>query len=264
MAGADPEVQQYLDRVVSTLREHLGAELVGAYLHGSLAMGAFTPGQSDVDILAVCAAPLAPRRRASLGTALAAIPRPPSGGDLELSLVTEAAAQRPSAAPRFEVHVSTHEEPSVVDGADRPGDEDLVIHFAMVRERGRALFGPEPGGLFSTPDRGALIRAFLGDMAWAREHGAAGWEGHYLPEFASMAYRVLNAARSWRYLETGVLGSKVEGGRWLERRIPDPDIHVLLDAAITFQRGNVPDLPDEQTVNGFVDRVESMLRREIR
>lgn len=263
MPGAVPEVQQYLDRVVSTLREHLGAELVGVYLHGSLAMGAFTPGQSDIDLLAVCAAPLPLERRASLGPALAAIPRPPSGGDLELSLVTEVSARTPSAAPWFEVHVSTHEEPSVVDGADRPGDEDLVIHFAMARERGQALIGPEPADVFTAPDRVTLIRAFLSDMAWASEHGAAGWEGHYLPEFAAVTYRVLNAARSWRYLETGDLGSKVEGGAWLERRIPDPDVHALLEAAMTFQQGNVPDLPDEQAVNAFVDRVESMLRRAI-
>lgn len=226
-------------------------------------MGGFTPGRSDIDILAVCASPLSPNRRGSLGEALAAIPRPPSGGDLELSLVTEAAARTPSAARRFEIHVSTHEEPSVVDGADHPGDEDLVIHFAMVRERGHLLVGPEPAELFTAPDRVVLIRAFLSDMAWARENGAAGWEGHYLPEFASMAYRVLNAARSWRYLETGDLGSKVEGAAWLERRDPDPGIRALLDAAITFQRGGVPDLPDGRTVDAFVDRVESMLRRAI-
>ena len=263
MQGIDPDIQQYLDRVVSTLGEHLGAELVGAYLHGSLALGAFDPGRSDVDILAVCAAPLSPKRRTSVGQALAAIPRPPSGGDLELSLVDEAAVRMPPAAPPFEVHVSTHEEPSVVDGADRPGDEDLLIHFAMVRARGHVLAGPEPGELFPAPDRAALIRAFLSDIEWARENGAAGWEGHYMPEFASMAYRVLNAARSWRYLETGDLGSKVEGAAWLEHRDPDPDVHTLLDAALAFQRGDLPDRPDDQTVNAFVDRVDSMLRRAI-
>lgn len=263
MKGVEPAVQQYLGRVVSTLREHLGTDLVGVYLHGSLAMGAFDPGRSDVDVLAVCAAALAPERRAILGTELAAIPRPPSGGDLEMSLVTESAARTSATAPEFEVQVSTHEEPAVVDGTDRAGDEYLVIHFAMVRARGHALSGPEPGELFAAPDRAALIRAFLSDMEWAREHGAAGWEGHYRPEFASMAYRVLNAARSWRYLETGELGSKVEGALWLERQDPDPNLHALLDAALAFQRGEVPDRSDEPAVDAVVDRVEHMLRREI-
>jgi len=78
------------------------------------------------------------------------------------------------------------------------------------------------------------------------------------------AYLVLNAARSWRYLETGELGSKVEGAAWLERRGLDPDMRVLLDAALGYQRGGTPDCPDERTVHTFVDRVETMLRRASR
>jgi predicted nucleotidyltransferase len=262
MHGVDPEIQRYLDSVVSTLRDRLGAGLVGVYLHGSLAMGGFHLGRSDVDVLAVCAEPLSGERSIALGEALAAIPLP-SGTDLELSLVTEAALRTPSDVPSFEVHVSTHEKPFVVDGHDRPGDEDLVIHFAVARARGRPLTGPDPGELFPEPDRASLIRAFLSDIKWAREHGAAGWEGHDMPEFASMAYQVLNGARCLRYLETGDLGSKVEGAAWLEHRDPDPDVHVLLDAALAFQRGDTPDLPDERTVNAFLNRVEALLRSAI-
>ena len=112
MQSGHPEVQSYLDEVVSTLTIHVGAELIGVYLHGSLAMGAFHPGRSDIDILAVCAELLHRERRMVLGEALAVIPTPPSGGDLEFSLVTEAAVRARSAAPSFEVHVNTREEPS--------------------------------------------------------------------------------------------------------------------------------------------------------
>jgi predicted nucleotidyltransferase len=172
MQSGHPEVRSYLDQVVSTLTIHVGAELIGVYLHGSLAMGAFHPGRSDIDIIAVCAEPLHRERRMVLGEALAVIPTPPSGGDLEFSLVTEAAVRARSAAPSFEVHVNTHEEPFVVDGSDRPGDQDLVIHFAMAQARGRALIGPEPRELFPEPVRGSLIQAFLGDIQWAKQEGA--------------------------------------------------------------------------------------------
>ena len=185
MQGTDPDVRRYLHEVVATLRDHLGAELTGAYLHGSLAMGAFHPGRSDVDILAVCAAPLHRERRMGLGEALVAIPTSSFGGALEFSLVTEAAVRAWSAAPSFEVHVNTHEEPFVVDGSDRAGDQDLVIHFAIVRARGRALIGLEPGELFPEPDRALLIRAFLSDLRTAKDEGAAWWEGHDRPELAS-------------------------------------------------------------------------------
>jgi predicted nucleotidyltransferase len=263
MQSDHPEVQSYLDQVVTTLTIYVGAELIGVYLHGSLAMGSFDPGRSDIDILVVCAEPLHRERRMVLGEALAVIPTPPSGGDLEFSLVTEAAVRARSAAPSFEVHVNTHEEPFVVDGSDRPGDQDLVIHFAMVRARGRALIGPEPTELFLEPVRDSLIQAFLGDIHWAKEEGAAAWEGHDMPELASMAYQVLNAARCWRYLESGELGSKVEGAGWLERRDPDPDTRALLDAALAYQRGGIPNQPDERTVSRFVERVEAMLRSAV-
>jgi hypothetical protein len=66
-----------------------------------------------------------------------------------------------------------------------------------------------------------------------------------------------------RYLETGDLGSKVEGAAWLEHRDPDPDVHVLLDAALAFQRGDTPDPPEERAVDAFLDRVEALLRSAI-
>jgi predicted nucleotidyltransferase len=46
-----PDVETLLDSFVSGLAELLGDELVGVYLHGSLALGAFNPERSDVDFL---------------------------------------------------------------------------------------------------------------------------------------------------------------------------------------------------------------------
>jgi streptomycin 3"-adenylyltransferase len=254
------EVEQYLGEVTSRLAEHLGDGLVGVYLHGSLAMGAFHPGRSDVDVLAVCAAPITSEASVALGEALAGIPRPPSGGHLEFSLVAEAAVRAPGAAPPFQVQVSTHEEPAVVDGHDRPGDGNLVVQFAVIRARGRALAGPEPAGVFVEPDRALLLQSLLDDLDWARRSGAAGWEGHDRPAAASMAYQVLNGARGLRYVESGELGSKSEGAVWLEARDPDPDVHALLAAALAYQRGEAFELPDELAVAAFAERVDAALR----
>ena len=84
-----------------------------------------------------------------------------------------------------------------------------------------------------------------------------------MPEVTSIAYRVLNAARSWRYLETGDLGSKVEGAAWLKHQHAGPEVDALLEAALAFQWGEAPEFPDERTVDAFADRVEAMLRSEI-
>lgn len=263
MEPIDPDIEQYVDSVVATLQRSLGSDLVGVYLHGSLAMDAFDLGRSDVDIVAVCADALPKERRAGLGEDLDALPRPKVGVDLEFSLVTRAAISPPSAAPSFEVHVSTHEDAPVVDGHDRPGDEDLVMHFAMCRARGRALYGPEPADLFPATDRWLLLGGFLSDLRSVRDAGAAWWEGHHMPEFASAAYRVLNAARSWRYLETGQLGSKIEGAEWVRSNDPRAGDRALIDASVAFQHGEPATMPAREDVEDFVGRVEALLQAEL-
>ncbi len=264
MQSIDPRVKDYLDRVVEALRSDLGDDLVGVYLHGSLAMGAFDLGRSDVDIVAVCARELPEARRLDVGRHLDALPRPAPGLELEFSLVTAEAAGTPVAEPPFEVHVTTHDRPSVVDGHGGGGDRDLVVHFAMIRARGRALEGPDPADLFPEPDRRQLIAGFLHDMRWCRETGAAAWEGHHEPEFAWIAYRILNAARSWRYLETGALGSKVEGAEWL-RANPSvsPGDVALVDVSLVFQHGGPAEQPPLTAVEDFVTRIESSLQGAI-
>jgi hypothetical protein len=39
--------------------------------------------------------------------------------------------------------------------------------------------------------------------------------------------------------------------------------HPQADAALAYQRGGIPNHPDERTVSGFVERVEAMLRSAV-
>src|SRR5216684_2350280 len=48
----DP-VRTQINNLVATLQQLLGNNLVGIYLHGSLAMGCFNPHRSDIDLLVV-------------------------------------------------------------------------------------------------------------------------------------------------------------------------------------------------------------------
>jgi streptomycin 3"-adenylyltransferase len=226
-----------------------------------VATGTYQPGRSDVDVLAVCRNPLGRAERRTLGEALSTLTRS-SSAELEFSLITEEAARSASSAPPFEVHVSTHDE-RIVDGADRPGDPDLVVHFAMVRVRGYALTGPDPKALFREPERKWVLHSLLDDLRWARDEGAAAWEGHPMPELASMAYRVLNAARTGRYVETGEVGSKIEGAAWARERDQDERDVALIDAALAYQLGGTPDVPDDAAVEAFVGRVEAMLESSL-
>lgn len=46
-------VQPFLDNLLAEIKQITGNQFVGCYLHGSLAMGSFQPGNSDIDLLVV-------------------------------------------------------------------------------------------------------------------------------------------------------------------------------------------------------------------
>ena len=63
------------------------------------------------------------------------------------------------------------------------------------------------------------------ELTWAVEH-------------VPTEYAVLNACRAWRYAVDGSLVSKVDGGRWAEARLAEPEL-TLVRAAIAVQCGEV-------------------------
>ncbi len=226
-SACNERLAAYTDRVCGDLRETLGDALTGVYLHGSAVLGGFDPRRSDIDTLAVSAR----------------LPCPAAG--LEFGLVTESSAKTLTPAPLFEVDMSSSPErdDQVAFGSAGEGGTDYVMHFASCSDDGVVLHGTNPASMFVSIPRSYLLRAFRGELGWALDH-------------APLEYQVLNACRAWRYLDEGVLCSKIDGGQWARRRVQDPQI---IDAALARQR--LPsDAPLDQAVAGaFVRRVRDLL-----
>lgn len=47
------EIAEQIEKVTDIWKKHLGNQLVGVYLHGSIALDAFQPESGDIDILIV-------------------------------------------------------------------------------------------------------------------------------------------------------------------------------------------------------------------
>ena len=259
-AGPDPALGAYPAAVAAGLTGVRGPALIGVYLHGSGALGGWSPERSDVDLLGVVARPLERRAKKVIS---ARVNHPslacPAPAGLELSLVTAAVAADPPKRPPFELHLSTGPSPQTHLGGPDATDPDLLLHFAVCRRAGVAVAGPDPVGVFAEPPRAWLLERAAAELRWAVRHG-------------TFAYRVLTACRAWRYLEDDVLGSKVESGRWARIRLADarsprgatsappdlPGTAALVDAAVAAQTGLAP-MPgaaaDLAAADGFVAAV---------
>lgn len=250
MSDPPPDVRAYVERVAGVLHQELGNGLLGVYLHGSAVLGGFEATRSDVDVLAVSEGRTSgeARRRIAERLSTAALPCP--GVGLEFGLISGASLEPITRAPTFELDLW-----SPVGGTDRftdgeghPGGTDYPMHVAVCRGHGLAVFGPPPAAVFPEVPRAWLLEAFAGDLAWAEEREL--W-----------SYGVLNACRGLRYLEDGVLCSKLEGAVWAREgaRVEDAS---AIDAAMARQRGADVDGPDPGRAVSFVSGVREALRRE--
>ncbi len=146
----DVDITSWVESLVAGIADVLGDELVGVYLHGSLAMGGYYRPKSDLDLLIVCSTPLGPATREQTARALlTASDRRPTIGDVEASVLQIAHTRRFSHPSPFEMHFSeTHSEAIRTGRFDytiQHTDPDLAAHCTVVRSRGCRLLGEDIG-----------------------------------------------------------------------------------------------------------------------
>jgi streptomycin 3"-adenylyltransferase len=238
----------YTQTVAARTADLLGQALVGVYLHGSAVLGGFMPSRSDIDLLVITTGPLDHDPKQQLRDALAPLALPCPATGLELSVVTRTTTLNPTTAPAFELHLATsHDTIRVVDGLDRPGDPDLLLHFAVCRDHAMTVGnGPAPAAVFGPVPRGWLLAGLVRELEWAEHHG-------------TIEYRVLNACRAWRFAAEGAWCSKLDGGRWAHDRMEDPSV---VDIALDRQQGRSDLVADPTNVSALVQHVLRQLHDE--
>jgi predicted nucleotidyltransferase len=241
------DVSAFGHESAAVLRLTLADGLVGAYFVGSIALGGYVRGESDIDIVAVCDEEVdEATRQAVIEKVLELTPNCPTRG-LEFTLYRARVASSPRAETGFElnvnggprmprsVHLSPHDEPRFW----------YVLDRAIAHRHGVPICGPPVREVFADIQRHVLLEVIGESMRWQREH-----------EKASL-YSVLNASRAWRFAVEDVLGSKLEGAQWARPRWQTPS---LIDAAVDLRHGRPAQL-DAEEVDRFIDHVERVLVR---
>lgn len=178
----------------------LGDELVGVYLTGSGAMGAYAPGVSDLDVWAVVRGPVpgAARRAIVARVDHAALPCPARGLELVVAHFAGTAAVvqvNLNDGPRMARRIATA-------SSRMPAAHWFTIDAAIGREHALPLAGPPPGAAFPIVPRSAQLAAVRRSLAWHRRTAGASPDA------------TLNALRGARYALEGVWGSKAAAVEW--------------------------------------------------
>jgi predicted nucleotidyltransferase len=142
MADLPDEVERYLEALVERLRSGLGERLVAVWLIGSGGMGAFRPGESDIDVAVVVSGP---------------------PGDVEVR-------DMPVPATKLEIVFYDRDLRVLSDPNPGSGDHWYVIDLAVAREHGRAVFGPSPSELIPEIPRKEILAALDAGDRWHAEH----------------------------------------------------------------------------------------------
>jgi hypothetical protein len=248
--GPDELVEDCGRTVAAVLRELLGDGLVAAYLIGSGALGGASEARSDVDVVAVCAAPPAGDVERALVARLGtlAITWPLRG--LEFVLYTRAAVADPARVPHWELNLN------VGQGMERHLSRDpaadpphwFVLDLDILRGHGRTLTGPPPAELVGPIPRRWVLEAVRESLRWHGEHEP------------NLSQSVLNACRGWRFTAEGVWSSKGDAAAWARPRTDDP---ALLDAALAARAGDHSSPLDPARVEAFSRRVLERVEHEL-
>ena len=195
-----------------------GSNLVGVYLHGSLAMGCFNPRASDLDLLVIIRKHLPLSTKRQLAELLLRVSRAPQQIETSvLSLSDLVPWQYPTP---FDFHYSETWREQIQQDLESgrwqhwnvkiAHDPDLAAHVTITKHRGICIWGVPIPQVFPDVPKHDYLASIAEDVTSALE----GIQDDPI-------YAILNACRVYTFLHDGLICSKQEGGQWALTFVPE-------------------------------------------
>src|SRR5690606_14807874 len=101
-----PEIKEFVLTLQGEIKEVCNRNIIGIYLHGSLAMGGFNPNKSDIDILVVTKEPVFEKTKRRLAQLF--LTRSNSPFPIEVSFMNISVLQNWQHPCPYDFHYSEH------------------------------------------------------------------------------------------------------------------------------------------------------------
>ena len=226
------EIKDLIGKIVESFKSILKDNLVGIYLHGSLAMNCFNPESGDIDFLAVVKEKLGIKTKKKLIEAILEISKSEHlpKKEFEFSVVLEKYLKDFVYPTPFELHYSKRwkqdYETGKVDYTKENRDPDLAAHITVTIHRGICIYGKPIKEVFYKIPEKYYIRSILYDL-----------EDIEKTIQKDPVYAILNLCRVLYYLKEKVISSKSEAGVWGMKNIPE--FNELIQKALASYRGEI-------------------------
>ena len=235
--GVSPP-KNYADaiRLIRHIKERylyiLQDNLVGIYLHGSLAARCFLWERSDIDFLVVVRRRIPIEKKVALVELLYSLSpeAPPEGFEMSVML-QKYCSHIPYPVP-FELHYSNYHKRSYEQDARgfcsrmHGEDPDLICHIASLHAFGISIYGPSVPRVFDRPKQEDVLCSIRLDAQDAAEHL------HEKP-----VYYVLNLCRAVAFQRESLMLSKKEGGEWALKHMDAAHQRVIQAALNAYESG---------------------------
>jgi hypothetical protein len=240
MEGGDQRTIRAAERLADLCADVIGDGLRSVVLHGSLVVGGFRPGRSDLDLLLVVDEGLSDAQATALEAAVTTSDTENAVG-IDLHVVTADVARAPTRNPALELHVGRYA--GGVEVTRRVHDPDLLTELSMARADGRALLGAAPSEVIEPVPASWVVDR---NRSWLER-----WR-RLTDDKKNAAFMVLTACRMWRFAVEGVHSSKVAAAAWALDR--DPSLHAVRQALQQYDAD--PDAQvDEDRIGALLDLV---------
>ncbi len=251
------KVKKVLEELSNFFQEVLGRNLVGIYLHGSLAMGCFNPASSDIDIIAVIKGKLSLQAKNKLQAGIRLSSKKYPQNEFEISVVKQDVLRKFKYPTPFEFHFSKSSKN--VSAKNNTGyDNDLVAHFAMVKKRGLCLYGKPIRSIFPNIPKKYFLKSIAQDAKWSAENVRKAKEKGKCPV---PTYAVLNFCRAIAFIRSNEFFSKKEGGEWGLKHLPKKYAPIIKEALKKYRKRNSAKTVDSELLKQFSEYSWNVIKK---
>lgn len=210
------EIKVILDKIVENFKNILQDNLIGIYLHGSLAMGCFNPKSGDIDFLVIVNNKLDIETKKKIISIIFRLSKtkhvPPKG--FEFSVILKKYLKNFVFPTPFELHYSITWNKAYESGefnyTKQNKDPDLAAHITVTLNRGIYLYGKPIREVFHPIPEEYYIRSILYDL-----------EDIQTTIQKDPVYGILNLCRVLYYIKEKMISSKDEAGVWALENLPE-------------------------------------------